>query len=52
MEEALYETPMFREFAGLDMGEDNLPDESTILRFRHPLEKNNLSLQLLATLTA
>ena len=25
MEEALYDTPMFREFAGLDMGEDNVP---------------------------
>ena len=52
MEEALYDTPMFREFAGLDMGEDNLPDESTILRFRHLLERNNLSLQLLATVNA
>lgn len=52
MEEALYDTPMFREFAGLDMGEDNLPDESTILRFRHLLEKNNMSLQLLATVNA
>ena len=27
MEEALYDTPMFREFAGLDAGEDRLPDE-------------------------
>ena len=52
MEEALYDTPMFREFAGLDMGEDNRPDESTILRCRHLLEKNNLSLQLLATVNA
>ena len=25
MEEALYHTPMFREFAGLDAGEDRLP---------------------------
>jgi IS5 family transposase len=33
MEEALYDTPMFREFAGLDMCEDQLPDESAILRF-------------------
>jgi hypothetical protein len=41
MEEALDDTPMFREFAGLDMGEDNLPDESTILRFRHLLEQNS-----------
>ena len=52
MEEALYDTPMFREFAGLDMGEDNLPDESTILRFRHLLEKHQLGLQLLATVNA
>ncbi len=52
MEEALYDTPMFREFAGLDMGEDNLPDESTILRFRHLLEANNLSVQILATVNA
>ncbi|WP_440111453.1 IS5 family transposase [Acidovorax sp. BL-A-41-H1] len=52
MEEALYDTPTFREFAGLDMGEDNLPDESTILRFRHLLERHNLSLQILATVNA
>ena len=52
MEEALYDTPMFREFAGLDMGEDRLPDESTILRFRHLLEAHNLSLQMLATVNA
>jgi len=52
MEEALYDTPMFREFAGLDASEDNLPDESTILRFRHLLEANDLSVQILATVNA
>ena len=52
MEEALYDMALFREFAGLDAGEDNLPDESTILRFRHLLEKNGLSLQILATVNA
>ena len=52
MEEALYDTPMFREFAGLDVGEDHLPDESTILRFRHMLEANDLSVQILATVNA
>jgi len=52
MEEALYDTPMFREFAGLDMGEEHLPDESTILRFRHLLEAHNLSVQILATVNA
>jgi transposase, IS5 family len=29
-----------------------LPDESAILRFRHLLEENNLSIQLLATINA
>lgn len=52
MEEALYDMVLFREFAGLDSGEDNLPDESTILRFRHLLEAHNLSLQILATVNA
>ncbi|ANY63036.1 transposase [Comamonas aquatica] len=52
MEEALYDTPMSREFAGLDMGEDHLPDESTILRFRHLLEAHHLSVQILATVNA
>lgn len=52
MEEALYDMALFREFAGLDMGEENLPDESTILRFRHLLEKHSLSLQILTTVNA
>ena len=52
MEEALYDTPMFREFAGLDMGEDHLPDEITILRFRHLLEAHDLSVQILFTVNA
>ena len=52
MEEALYDMALFREFVGLDAGEDNLPDESTILRFRHLLEAHNLSSQILATVHA
>ena len=43
MEEALDDTPMFREFAGLDIGKDALPDETTTLRFRHLLEKHDLA---------
>ncbi len=52
MEEALYDMALFREFVGLDTGEDHLPDESTILRFRHLLEAHKLSLQILATVNA
>jgi IS5 family transposase len=49
MEDVLYDMPMFREFAKLDASEDNLPDESTILRFRHLLEAHSLSVQILVT---
>ena len=52
MEEALYDTPICREFVGLDASEDNLPDKSTILRLRHLLEANNLNLQIWATVNA
>ena len=40
MEEALHDTPLLREFAGLDNWSMRLPDETTILRFRHLLEKS------------
>jgi IS5 family transposase len=43
MEEALHDMPVFREFAGLDDGVSRLPDESTILRFRHLLERHDLA---------
>lgn len=46
-EEALYDTPVFRDFAGLDIGIDHLPDESTILRFRHLLEEHGIAEQIL-----
>jgi IS5 family transposase len=48
MEEAFFDTPLYREFAQLpDLL--RLPDESTILRFRHRLEKHKLTEQILAT---
>jgi IS5 family transposase len=49
MEEALYDVPLFREFAGLEGMDARLPDETTILRFRHLLERHKLAEQLLAT---
>jgi IS5 family transposase len=48
MEEALYDVPLYREFAGLDGGMVRLPDESTILRFRHLLETHGLAAQMLS----
>jgi len=52
MEEALHDTPLYREFARLDAGMVRMPDETTILRFRHLLEEHNLSILLLATINA
>ena len=48
MEEALYDVSLYREFAGLGEGMTRLPDESTILRFRHLLETHGLAAQMLA----
>src|SRR3569623_47086 len=48
MEEALYDVPLYRDFAGLDGGMTRLPDESTILRFRHLLETHGLAVQMFA----
>ena len=45
MEEALHDTPLLREFAALSW-DTRLPDESTILRFRHMLEKHKLARQM------
>ena len=52
MEEALHDIPLYREFAHLDAGITRLPDESTILRFRHMLEEHQLGQQILAAVNA
>ena len=51
MEEAFFDTPLYREFAQLD-AHGRLPDESTILRFRHRLEKHKLADQILVVVNA
>src|ERR1041385_1080730 len=42
-EDAIYDSESMRGFAGVDLGDDVIPDESTILRFRHLLEKHGLT---------
>jgi len=49
MKEALFDVPLFREFAQLSTGVARLPDESTILRFRHLIEAHGLVAKMLAT---
>ena len=48
-EDALYESPALRRFAGVDLGRAAAPDETTILRFRHLLEQHELGGKILAT---
>jgi IS5 family transposase len=42
-EEALYDIQSMRAFAGLELGHDAIPDETTILNFRHLLEAHDLT---------
>ena len=42
VEEALYESQALRRFVGLDLGVAPAPDETTVCRFRHLLEKHDL----------
>ena len=47
-EEMLYDSDAMRRFAGIELGDDRIPDETTILNFRHLLEKHQLTEQLFA----
>ncbi|MEQ9401267.1 MAG: IS5 family transposase [Longimicrobiales bacterium] len=42
-EDAIYDSESIRRFVGVELGEDTVPDESTILRFRHLLEEHELT---------
>ena len=45
-EEALYDSRAMRQFVGIDLGKEPVPDETTILNFRHLMEKYNLGDEL------
>lgn len=47
-EDSLYDIESMRRFAGIELEEQEIPDESTILRFRHLLEKHQLTEQIFA----
>ena len=42
-EETLYDSEAMRRFAGIELGDDRIPDETTILNFRHLLERQALT---------
>jgi len=41
-EEALYDSRAMRQFVGIDLGREPVPDETTICKFRHLLERHDL----------
>jgi transposase, IS5 family len=42
-EDAIYDSEAMRRFVGVELGDDVIPDETTILRFRHLLEQHQLT---------
>ena len=45
-EEMLYDSDAMRQFAGIELGDDRIPEETTILNFRHLLETHQLTEKL------
>jgi IS5 family transposase len=51
-EDALYDIEPMRRFAGIELAEDAIPDETTILNFRHLLERHRLTEQMFQAVNA
>ena len=49
--EVLYDIYSMRAFAGLELGRDAIPDETTILNFRHLLERHELTKAVFAAVS-
>jgi IS5 family transposase len=46
VEEALYDSQAMRAFVGIDLGREPAPDETTVMRFRHLLEEQQLGVRI------
>jgi transposase, IS5 family len=46
VEEALYDSAGMRQFVGIDLGREPVPDETTVCKFRHLLEEHELGERL------
>ncbi len=51
-EDAIFDSESMRRFARVELGVDDVPDETTILRFRHLLERHELTEDLFIEITA
>jgi transposase, IS5 family len=49
VEEALYDSVVMRDFVGIDLGREPVPDETTVCKFRHLLEEHQLGGEMLET---
>ncbi len=47
VEEALYDSAVMRQFVGIDLGREPVPDETTVCKFRHLLEEHQLGAKIL-----
>src|SRR5216684_943499 len=50
-EDAIYDSESMRRFAGVELGDEVVPDETTILRFRHLLEEHHLTEAIFNSIT-
>lgn len=48
VEEALYDSALMRQFVGIDLGHEPVPDETTVCKFRHLLEEHQVGEKILA----
>ncbi len=46
IEDAIYDSYAFRKFIGIDFNEEQVPDATTLPKFRHLLEKNHMGGQM------
>ncbi len=46
LEDALYDSPALRGFAGIALNRDPVPDATTVLHFRHWLESHELTKEM------
>ena len=46
LEDSIYDSQSMRRFVGIDLIEENVPDATTLLKFRHMIEKNGIAKRL------
>jgi IS5 family transposase len=49
VEDALNDSPVMRQFVGIDLGQEPVPDETTVCKFRHLLEQHQVGGEMLET---